>query len=236
MAIDTPTEEPPVTSVATLLAVALCGGVAGLLLARQLGRHSYRKPEESTLPTRSVWWVPVVTAVVSGGVWWATAPGHPALVPLAYVACSWVLVGLAAVDLDVHRLPDAVQLPAYPALAVGLGACSLAAGDLPAWGRAIACGAGMFVLFLVLVLVAPAGGMGFGDVKLAGLLGMLLGWLGWRHATVATLGTFVLGGFVAVALLLTRRAGRSDAFAYGPVMVASALATIVLLPLGGSAP
>ena len=144
--------------------------------------------------------------------------------------CSWLLLVLAAIDLDVHRLPDAIQLPAYPVLVILLGACSLATADLAALLRAVLAGAALFTVFFVLLLVAPSGGMGFGDVKLAGLLGLLLGWLSWQHATVAALGTFVLGGVVAAGLLVTRRADRRGEFAYGPVMVASALATIVWLP------
>ncbi|WP_374967934.1 prepilin peptidase [Terrabacter sp. BE26] len=155
--------------------------------------------------------------------------------PITYLACSWVLIALAAIDLDVHRLPDAIQLPGYPVLLVLLACCSILTGDLDALLRASLAGAGMFGLFFVLLLAAPNGGMGFGDVKLSGLLGLLLGWLSWRHATVATLGTFVLGGFVAAVLLVSGRSDRRGEFAYGPVMVASALMTIILLPLAAEA-
>ena len=148
---------------------------------------------------------------------------------MVYVVATWVMVLLAAIDLDVHRLPDAIQLPAYPVLAALLAACSLAAGDWPAYLRALLAGLAMFCVFLVLVLIAPGGGMGFGDAKLAGLLGMLLGWLSWAHVIAATLATFLLGGLVAVVLVVTRRAGRTTEFAYGPVLLASAAATIVCL-------
>ncbi len=211
------------------LVATAAGALAGMLIGRVLGARSYRQAEERHLPDRFVGWLVPATALVGGLVWWATVATSP-LVAVTYVACSWLLLVLAAIDLDVHRLPDAIQLPAYPALVILLGACSLATADLAALVRAVLAGAALFTVFFVLLLVAPSGGMGFGDVKLAGLLGLLLGWLSWQHATVAALGTFVLGGVVAAGLLVTRRADRRGEFAYGPVMVASALATIVWLP------
>lgn len=90
-----------------------------------------------------------------------------------------VLTVLAAIDLDVHRLPDAIQLPAYPILLAGLALASWSVGDWGSLVRAALGGAIGFAFFLVLALVGS--GMGFGDVKLAGLLGLLLGWLGWPH-------------------------------------------------------
>jgi leader peptidase (prepilin peptidase)/N-methyltransferase len=214
------------TPVALALAAA-AGVLAGLAITAWLRRRPYRVAEEASLPTRFVGWVVPMNAFVTALMWWALSPGRPLVVPVVYVVATWGMVVLAGIDLDVHRLPDAIQLPAYPVLAVSLAACSLAAGDWPAYLRALLAGLAMFALFLVLVLVAPGGGMGFGDAKLAGLLGMLLGWLGWAHVVAATLGTFLLGGVVAVVLLVTRRGGRTSEFAYGPVLLVSAVAAII---------
>jgi leader peptidase (prepilin peptidase)/N-methyltransferase len=65
--------------------------------------------------------------------------------------------------------------------------------------------------------------MGFGDVKLAGLLGLYLGWLGWASVLVGTLAGFLLGGFAGVTLVLTRRANGKTAIPFGPYMLAGAL-------------
>jgi leader peptidase (prepilin peptidase)/N-methyltransferase len=70
--------------------------------------------------------------------------------------------------------------------------------------------------------VHPAG-MGYGDVKLAGLLGLYLGWLGWGPVLVGTFTGFLLGGLVGVALLVTRRAGRRTAIPFGPFMLGGAM-------------
>jgi leader peptidase (prepilin peptidase)/N-methyltransferase len=66
------------------------------------------------------------------------------------------------------------------------------------------------------------GGMGFGDVKLAGVLGLFLGFLGWPELVVGTFSAFVLGGLFSIALLLTRRATRKSGIPFGPWMLAGA--------------
>lgn len=222
------------TYAAALLGLGALGAVVGLVLRARLTRADYRLPEEAALPRRPLTWVPVVSAAATPLVWVALSPGRPATVPAGYVVATWVMVVLAAIDLDVHRLPDAIQLPAYPGLLVLLAAGSGVTADWGALGRAALAGGALLALFVVLVLLAPAGGMGLGDVKLAGLLGLLLGWLGWGHVIVGTAGTFLLGGVVAVALLVTGRADRGSEFAYGPVMLVSAVLSLVSTPALGA--
>jgi leader peptidase (prepilin peptidase)/N-methyltransferase len=65
--------------------------------------------------------------------------------------------------------------------------------------------------------------MGFGDVKLAGLLGLYLGWLSWSSVVVGTLAGFLFGGLVGAALLVARKAGRKTAIPFGPYMLAGAM-------------
>jgi leader peptidase (prepilin peptidase) / N-methyltransferase len=71
-------------------------------------------------------------------------------------------------------------------------------------------------------LVYP-GGMGFGDVKLAGLLGLYLGWLGWSSVWVGAFAGFLLGGLAGGGLLLAGRANRRTTIPFGPAMLAGAL-------------
>lgn len=102
------------------------------------------------------------TALLTALAWWATAPGFalpsgPGLiVPTVYVLAVWTMVPLAFIDLDVHRLPDRIQLPAYPILLALLALCSLATGDWGALIRALVAGVTLFVLFFVLALL-PGG-------------------------------------------------------------------------------
>ena len=70
------------------------------------------------------------------------------------------------------------------------------------------------------LLVVYPRGMGFGDVKLAGVLGLYLGWFGWGALVVGWFAAFLLGGLFSVGLLLAGRAGRKSGIPFGPWMLA----------------
>src|SRR5690606_3532664 len=85
-----------------------------------------------------------------------------------------------------------------------------------------ACG----VAYLLLALLSLARGslaLGLGDVKLAALLGMGLGWFSWSTVLVGVYAGFIVGGVVGVVLLVTREVGRDGDLAYGPPMMVGAL-------------
>ena len=73
-------------------------------------------------------------------------------------------------------------------------------------------------------------GMGFGDVKLAGVLGLYLGYLGWGHVFAGTFAAFLLGGLWGLVVLVARRANLGSAIPFGPFMLAGAAAAMVVLP------
>lgn len=151
------------------------------------------------------------------------APPSPAAVVelVAYLYLAAASVVLAVIDLDVRRLPDAIVLPSYGVGIVLLGLVDLLRGDAVAAGTA-AAGAGASVVFYGLLWLAKPGGMGLGDVKLAGVLGLFLGNLGIEPLLVGATAAFVLGGVFGVALILLRRAGRRTAVPFGPWMLAGA--------------
>lgn len=164
----------------------------------------------------------VVAAVLLAG---PTPWVLPALLYLAAVS-----IALTLIDVDVRRLPDVIVLPGYPVLFVLLAVASAGSGD---WGALVRAGIGAvagFGFFLLLVLVYPAG-MGGGDVKLAGLLGMVLGWYGWGVLVLGLFLGFLLGGLVGLALLALRLATRKTMLPFGPYMVVGAW-----LALGFAAP
>lgn len=141
------------------------------------------------------------------------------LVALLYFAA--ISIALAAIDLDTHRLPNALVLPSYPVLVVLLGGATILAGDLEAAARA-AAGAGiLFGGYLLLATISPRG-MGMGDVKLAGVIGLVLGYGGWAALVVGTFAAFVLGGLLALALLISGRARRDSGIPFGPWMLGGA--------------
>lgn len=154
----------------------------------------------------------------------AEGVGGIAAATLALAAFLWLAaatVSLALIDLDVHRLPNAIVFPLYVAGAVLLTASGIASGDGAALARAGVGAVALGGVYLLLAVAVP-GGMGGGDVKLAGALGLYLGWLGWPELAVGSLAAFIGGGMFSIVLLLTRRAGRRTGVPFGPWMLAGA--------------
>jgi leader peptidase (prepilin peptidase)/N-methyltransferase len=159
-----------------------------------------------------------VGAALVAGVTWTL----PALLYLAAIS-----VALTLIDVDVKRLPDAIVLPSYPVVAALLALASWGVGDWGAFVRALLGGAALFVLYLVLALIYP-GGMGLGDVKLAGVLGLYLAWFGWATLVVGAFAAFLVGGVFGVVLLAAGRAGRKTGIPFGPWMLVGAALGILV--------
>jgi len=136
-----------------------------------------------------------------------------AIAPILYLAA--VTVPLTLADAREHRLPNRLVLPGYPvAVAAALLAWPIA-GASPALPLLAGAGYAAFLL-----LLSRAGGMGMGDVKLAGVLGLTLGMVSARSALLAPAAAFLLGGLAAAILLLGRRANRRSRMAFGPYLLA----------------
>jgi leader peptidase (prepilin peptidase) / N-methyltransferase len=144
----------------------------------------------------------------------------------AFLYLGAIGVALALIDLDVKRLPNAIVLPSYPVAAVLLGIAAIAQHDAGAYLRALLGMAALFGFYFLLVFIYPAG-MGFGDVKLAGVLGLYLGWLGWREVITGGFLGFLFGGVVGVGMMMLKRAGRKSQIPFGPFMLAGALVAVL---------
>lgn len=153
------------------------------------------------------------------------APGQEAiagsLVLVAYLYLAAITVALGLIDLDVHTLPNRIVLPAYLVAGALFLAASVLGGEYSALARAGIGMAALFALYFVMAVAYP-GGMGLGDVKLAGVLGMFLGWTGWGALVVGAFSAFLLGGLYAIALILFKRANRKSGIPFGPWMLAGA--------------
>jgi len=144
----------------------------------------------------------------------------------AFLYLAAVGVALACIDWDTRRLPNALTLPSY---AVGGALLTGAAAATGHWSMLLRAAIGMvalFALYFLLAFIYPAG-MGFGDVKLAGLLGLYLGWLGWGAWCVGVFAGFLLGGIGGGIVIATHRGGRKTAIPFGPFMLAGALLAIL---------
>lgn len=146
------------------------------------------------------------------------------LVPVlpAYCYLAAVAVPLSFIDARHQRLPDLLTLPFYPiAVALLAAAAVFTPGGARQFVHAVYGAIGVLALYAVLAFTSR-GAIGGGDVKLSGVLGLYLGWLGMRACVVGVIGAFVLAAVIAVVLLLTGARKRTH-IPFGPFMLASAI-------------
>lgn len=201
-----------------LLTAVCCAGLAAALAPR--GRR--------LVETRSAWLHPAVPATLAallGAGAASTGTGPMVVLALAALAVSAGL--LVPIDLAVHRLPDAIVGPVYPVLTVLLALAAAVQGEWGRLGRALLAGLALLALYLALALISPTG-IGLGDVKYSGALGMALGWFGWGAVATGTLAAFVLNGAVALLVVLARRGDRGGEVPFGPAMVAGTVIGIAV--------
>jgi leader peptidase (prepilin peptidase)/N-methyltransferase len=132
-----------------------------------------------------------------------------------------VLLAMALVDLEHRIIPNAVVYPALPVFAVAIVALDLAGRA----ANALDAGIGFLVYgggLLLIALIRP-GGMGMGDVKLAALIGLVLGSQGLGVVGVAAALGILLGGLGGVVALAAGRS-RKSALPFGPFLAAGAIA------------
>ncbi len=139
----------------------------------------------------------------------------------AFAYLGVVSIVLAVIDVRHHRLPNRIVLPSYGVGGALLVVAVLFGAPPSALGRAVA---GMVVLFgfYLLLRLLSRRGLGGGDVKLAGVIGLYLGWIGWEALAIGALAGFVVGGATGVVLMVARRADRRTRIAFGPAMLIGA--------------
>lgn len=173
--------------------------------------------------------VSAVTALLCAALAAAAGP-RPELVVWLVLVPFGVL--LAVVDHTVHRLPDVLTLPLAAAALTLLGAAAALDGAAGSWPGALLGGLALGGTYFLLFLVRPSG-MGFGDVKLALVLGTALGWYGWGVVILGFVAGVGYGGVHALTLVLRGRAGRRTALPLGPSMLAGAATGLLCGALAG---
>ncbi|MGH3665126.1 MAG: prepilin peptidase [Egibacteraceae bacterium] len=143
-----------------------------------------------------------------------------------FLLFAWLLLVVAVVDLETRKIPNRLTYPLTPALAVLLVGAALLNGDPGQAVRVLLGGVAGFVALLLLALISPRG-MGMGDVKLAGFIGLGLGYLSWWHVLFGLFGAFFVGGVIGIVLLVTRLRTRRDQIPFGPYLSLAAIVTLV---------
>ncbi len=149
---------------------------------------------------------------------------------IAFLIFVASLLALALIDLELMVLPRSIV---YPAL-IGVGATLLVAATVDnQWRRlfvAVLCSLAWFALFFVINLVSPRS-LGFGDVRLAPLLGLALGWLGVGEVILGFFAANVVGAVIGVGLIATKRIRRDQPIPYGVFLAVGAVLTVLIGPM-----
>ena len=136
------------------------------------------------------------------------------------------LLAISVIDLDHYIIPNRVI---YPTLAVTIPLLVVAAAADGSWDhlRNAAIGGVAGFAVLLAIHVAVPRGMGFGVVRLAGVIGMMLGWLGLRYLFLGLFLAFLLASVIGVALIAARLRSRKDAVPFGPFMALGAVLAVL---------
>lgn len=211
--------------------VVLCGPAAFLLgpwLMRRIPEPEVDEGESKTpyadlAGRRAASWCGGTAAVASGMLGWSL--GFSAVLP-ALLALAVLGAVLGYIDSRTRYLPSAIIWPSYLVVGFLLVVGSAVSGEWSALGRAALAGVVGFAVFYVMWFVYPRG-IGFGDVRLSGLLGLALGWLGWGEVVTGLYGGFFLGAVLGIALTLAKVFKRREMFPFGPYMLVGALIGVV---------
>lgn len=163
--------------------------------------------------------------LITAAVFALVSLGVPVGVLPAYLWLAGAGVALSVIDIEHKRLPNVIVYPTVVVVGCWLVGASLFNHQPGLVVRTLAAGAALFAFYLVLALVYPAG-MGLGDVKLALVLGMALGWLSWSAVVIGSFLAFGLGAVVGVVVIARGRGGRKTAIPFGPFMLTGALLAI----------
>ncbi|HEY3632453.1 MAG TPA: A24 family peptidase [Jatrophihabitantaceae bacterium] len=211
---------------------AIVGAAAAVLASPYLARITRTVPDRDD----ARWWrgatasrqrlalTAAVAAVLGGCAGYAA--GWSAALP-AFAVFAALATPLLLIDAEHRRLPDRLVLPAAGCAVALLAVAAAVRSDWGALGRAAAAGAIVFAVFCSVALASPRS-MGFGDVKLAGVLAVYLGWLGWGEVLYGIFAGFLLGAIAAIGLLASRRASLKTDIALGPALIVGALLVAAL--------
>lgn len=224
---------------AVLLAAVGCG-LAGLAVPALVRSVPEPPPAEDADPDAPVKETYAAIAALPGLAWRSAlvAAASGALVAVA-AGATWHLlvllplvpvgVALGVVDWRTHLLPKRLVVPSYALVVVLVLAAWAASGDVADLRRAALGWLVAGGVFFVLWFIHPAG-LGYGDVRLAGVLGIALGHVGWAELFVGLYAGFLVGGLGGLVLRRVSERRRTE-YPFGPFMLLGVLVGLLLGPL-----
>ncbi|HEY5845380.1 MAG TPA: prepilin peptidase [Microlunatus sp.] len=205
--------------------MAAAGAALGAGMGWRLRRGGYRRGDERdrpTLPAHSVA-LSGIGLVIAWGLLTATA-GRDVTVTAAGLGFAIVGLVVSWIDVDVHRIPNAVTATAAALFAGGFAVTAGVVGDWSRFGGAALAGLALLTTFALFSVISS---FGAGDAKFAGVVGLVLGWVGWSSVIIGVFAALVAAALVAVVLLLHGRSRHSH-LAFGLPLV---IGTIVALAI-----
>ena len=204
---------------------ATLAGLVGLLVGTLVNRAAGRFPWRARRSGRAAVRRPVLELGTAALFALVALWSGPTWELPAFLFFAGAAVLLTVIDLQHRLLPNRIVLPSIAVGAVLFLVAALPGQEWAAFLRACVAAAVLFVVFLVMALLSPSG-LGWGDVKLAGLVGLYLGWLGWSAVVVGVAAAFVVQAAVASVLLAAGRVGLRGELAFGPAMLVGAAVAI----------
>ena len=176
---------------------------------------------QASVPRRLLW-VELATGIVFALLAWHYGP-TPALGIMIFYACLFIVISV--IDLKHCLILNKVV---YPSMVVALLLALVPQPWLTRWivpgiANAAIGGAIGFGIFLLIALISR-GGMGWGDVKLAGLIGLATG---FPLIFLSVIMAAILGGIVAVVMVITKKKGRRQTIPFGPFLAVAAMITLL---------
>src|ERR1041384_8057178 len=135
----------------------------------------------------------------------------------AYLVFTATLLAVALIDLEHFIVPNRIVFPVAVASVPLLAIAAADGGQWHRFERSLVAGVVAFAVLFALHIVSPRG-MGMGDVKLAFVLGLYLGWLGWGHVALGLFLGFLLGAVAGIVLIVTRLRSRRDHLPFAPFL------------------
>ena len=209
-------------SAAGLVLAAFIGSIIARRRARRAQRTIQSLQSLSVIKTTPIMFVGALLGVATANTFGFT------LQLFAYGLMIAMALEQTLVDFCTHRLARGVTMRAALAGGPLLTLAAINIDETTRIATMMAAFIATLVFFLVLSFMSK-GGIGSGDVRLAPVLAMFLGWMGWSYVYIGLASGFILGGIWALALIVTGKANRSSRIAFGPFLCVGAVVTLFAL-------